>query len=42
MPILYPQNGESIVTVDSVTSFHTMYALYAMISDEIHETVEQK
>ena len=24
---LYPQNGDRIVTIDSVTSFHTMYLL---------------
>ena len=26
--MLYPQNGDRIVTIDSVTSFHPMYSTY--------------
>ena len=30
--MLYPQNGDSIVTVDYVTSLHPMYKIFGAIS----------
>jgi len=33
--VLYPQNGDRIVTIDSVTSFHPMYTLMARIVKRI-------
>ena len=29
--VLYPQNGDRIVTIDSVTSLHPMYTLLGVL-----------
>ena len=34
--MLYPQNGDRIVAIDSVTSLHRMYTTYECVSDLDH------
>ena len=36
--VLYPQNGDRIVTIDSVTSLHTMYILSSITYSDFDKT----
>jgi len=36
--VLYPQNGDRIVTIDYVTSFHPMYSLQLVCESPKHRT----
>jgi len=41
--VLYPQNGDRVVTIDSVTSPHPMYGtvVYALYTDAVISTLKE-